>query len=926
MKAVVEQDPEDPQRLNHRLGVDLATICLKCLAKQPDRRYATAAAVADDLDRWLNHESILARPAAGFEVLDKWARRNPVKAFAASAIVVGAMVVYGLTLQSREALRIQRDAAQQLADERDIEAKRAQAAENRMRLAIEERTAQLNRVEYAEANERFAAADALKGLATLSKILRRSPDYAPARDRALLELPRLARPKPAAPPMNAKGIDAAVFSPDGSRLYVASTRSISAWDVRTGERLWNAHGHTDRINRMAVSPDGGLLASSSLDRTARVWNAATGAMAGELFNLGGRGREIGFTADGRELTATAWPPRGSAWPVPSKEPSGAPIVIASRKGFRITTLLFSPSGDYWFAADSNHEFTLTDRRGNSLIKSSSKGFLGDSRVWFSRSERVAAICGTPRAIEVWSISDAKRVHRLVYPSVIADVVWSLDDQFLHVGLDDGTVQTLNLEDSEPVGRILRHSTHIIRLDLSHDGRRLLALTENQRVTVWTLAGGNRTLQLPDNLPVKFAMFSPVEGLLATIEPDGAARCWRLSDPDTGESTLRLERPIQAVEFSPGSRTVAVGTTDNGVSVFRVADGVHVGVNDAVGRNPFDIRAANEKPIFAAGGKGKRLLFLDAASGKTVTGPISGFGWLDKVRFSADDRFVAVLHYAKSLHLIDTQTGKRPWNAIKHPTYTPDADFTEDGRIVVTACIDGRLRFFNVADGKPARKPIKLPNGIEDLEFSPDDTRLLAAQTAGGAMIVDWRTGEPEHRLPQEGWITAVRYSPDGGRVFTASRSGIVRIWNTKTGEAAAPPLKHDGGVETIALTPSGRRLVTGSGAGDVTLWDARTGDFIGRLARHGAEVKRVRVSRDGRWAASGSQDGTVRICRLPPELPEAAAAPDWLPDYIEARVGLRLDETSTPQYLDSDLEAADLIPVDAKDAVSKAIRQRLTPQ
>src|SRR5439155_6008550 len=70
-------DPEPPRRRNPRLDGDLETICLKCLEKEPQRRYGSAEALADDLERWLGDEPILARPTNAWERTVKWTRRHP---------------------------------------------------------------------------------------------------------------------------------------------------------------------------------------------------------------------------------------------------------------------------------------------------------------------------------------------------------------------------------------------------------------------------------------------------------------------------------------------------------------------------------------------------------------------------------------------------------------------------------------------------------------------------------------------------------------------------------------------------------------------------------------------------------------------------------------------------------------------------------
>jgi len=97
IRLVLETEPRSPRLWNPKVDVDLATICLKCLEKDPERRYTSALALAEDLGRWLRHEPIQARRSGIFIRSRKWVRRNPaaailVPSLAALAAVVGVMV------------------------------------------------------------------------------------------------------------------------------------------------------------------------------------------------------------------------------------------------------------------------------------------------------------------------------------------------------------------------------------------------------------------------------------------------------------------------------------------------------------------------------------------------------------------------------------------------------------------------------------------------------------------------------------------------------------------------------------------------------------------------------------------------------------------------------------------------------------------
>src|SRR6266550_4892747 len=87
IKLLLDSEPRQPRLLNPKIDRDLSTICLKCLEKDPKRRYPSALALAEDLERWLKHEPILARHTGILTRGKKWVRRNPTSALLAASLV-----------------------------------------------------------------------------------------------------------------------------------------------------------------------------------------------------------------------------------------------------------------------------------------------------------------------------------------------------------------------------------------------------------------------------------------------------------------------------------------------------------------------------------------------------------------------------------------------------------------------------------------------------------------------------------------------------------------------------------------------------------------------------------------------------------------------------------------------------------------------
>src|SRR5262249_23131501 len=91
IKLLLDTEPRQPRLLNPRVDRDLSTICLKCLEKDPKRRYSSALALAEDLERWLKHEPVAARRVCQLDRVRKWVQRNPSIAVMAAMLVALAM-------------------------------------------------------------------------------------------------------------------------------------------------------------------------------------------------------------------------------------------------------------------------------------------------------------------------------------------------------------------------------------------------------------------------------------------------------------------------------------------------------------------------------------------------------------------------------------------------------------------------------------------------------------------------------------------------------------------------------------------------------------------------------------------------------------------------------------------------------------------
>jgi tetratricopeptide (TPR) repeat protein len=132
---VLERDPEAPSELCEEVDDDLDTICLKCLQKEPGNRYSSAAALADDLQRYFNGETIQARPVGRVERFARWCQRQPVVAGLSAAVIVSVVVGLTLVLVHWQRAEEERDRAE---NEKLIAKEERETAEKQRKRATEE--------------------------------------------------------------------------------------------------------------------------------------------------------------------------------------------------------------------------------------------------------------------------------------------------------------------------------------------------------------------------------------------------------------------------------------------------------------------------------------------------------------------------------------------------------------------------------------------------------------------------------------------------------------------------------------------------------------------------------------------------------------------------------------------------------------------
>jgi tRNA A-37 threonylcarbamoyl transferase component Bud32 len=285
LHQVLHDDPRPPRRLNDAIARDLETICLKAMAKEPGRRYATAGALTADLHRFLEREPIEARPVGRLERGWRWCCRNPALAAALASVLL--VFAAGATVSTVFAIR-ESDARGKAESERTEAVKHKGIAEGKEQEALHEKGIAEGKEKEAVAakteaentarrlaNTTFAYADSECDVGRVGSA-REVLDRIPARLRGWQYglLRRRFEGSFCSLYGHSGWVHGVAFSPDGKRLASGSDdQTIKIWDLGHPEaQPRTPRGHTGLIAGVAFSPDGQRLASGSHDHTVKVWD------------------------------------------------------------------------------------------------------------------------------------------------------------------------------------------------------------------------------------------------------------------------------------------------------------------------------------------------------------------------------------------------------------------------------------------------------------------------------------------------------------------------------------------------------------------------------------------------------------------------------------------------------------------------------
>ena len=766
LRQLIVSEPLTPRHVRRDVPHDLEAITLKCLAKRPSDRYATAHELVVDLKRFLAGQPTAARPLRAWERSWKWARRRPALAALATACVAGVLGMLGVATVYNARLQ----SALGLAD----------SYNGRLKTALNDAE------ELLYSADMKLAFDAWHG------------------DNASVLSERLERYQPA------------VDQPD---LRTFPWHFLSR--QLDGDQS-DIYSHAGTVYAVAWSPRGDLIATGSADGEIRLWDVAAKKIRRTLNDHRTDVNDLAFSPDGRLLVSCGDDLALRIWDVDTNEP---PRVLRTVTFSDLNGLAFSPDGHWLAAGGADQKARIWDTSSWKLVRILTAGDSAVNRVAFSADSRRLVISQSSGLGTIFDIESSEALVTL-NPNEnpqrrMGPVAFSHDGRLLAtVSIEAQFVHFWDPESGELLKSFHCEAGWIHAMEFSPDDRQLLTGHQDGALRIWdseTLDNLHVLLGHTDDL--RDIAVSPRGDFVISGSKDCLAKLWDLAAIDRRHSSLTFSSFVSAVAFHPKRNLFAF---DEQFGPVRLVDAESRAVqfeSDVSREDFFGTLAFSSSGEYLAYpiGHGQSVEVVDVAARKPVSHLVSTHGNFSTLAFLPDSNTIATGDDQSVFTLWDARSATKLGECnTAQGTIQAIAFFSKGQRAVVAANEEIRLW------GMPTWERGALLDGaskkVDELAVSPDESLLAGASSSGEVFLWDLTSCKLRTLLVgHRGWCRSVSFSPDGKILASAGEDGTVRLWDVRTLQEVGLILDDKprfGHLQSVTFSPDGLSLLAGGKRSD----------------------------------------------------------------------------------------------------------------
>ncbi|WP_166826103.1 protein kinase domain-containing protein [Thalassoroseus pseudoceratinae] len=780
LRSVLDDPPTPPKRLAPSVPRDLQAICLKCLEKRPQDRYASASELRDDLVRYCNGEVVTANATSPIVSAWRWAKRRPSWAALLLTVILALSAgVLGLSLHVRQLAKVNTSlkvVTGELADAlKEASVARAQAEDSEQ--SARQFALQSQRMSYSSDMQLAARSWRDGEIRQVRSVLDRHISQGTQPDLRGLEWNYLdyaiSLPSDLVMQLSAS-IYWITWSPNEEQVAICGSdgivRIINAETFQVEQIFETQQGE---LNCVVYSPDGQFLASSGDDGTVKVYDLQDGSIK-TLQAHDGLAFGLVFTPDGESLFSCGTDSRIVRWNTKTWKSSH------TFKGHvaRVEAIAVSPNGRWLASSSYDHRVGIWDLETNEnveLLRPIPAHHIFS--VAFSSDSRFLAIGSRSGNFEIRDTTRWERLIRMPTADPVQRVQFLPDGSKLVTADSVGVLRLWEMGTDADTGApnlsLLRawwsESDRIYATALGKQGQTLWTGSEDGKLRVWDLSSSplHQNTNTPGIDVDYVSMIGPDEALISSRQ---SLYRWKPSRPNEYQTVVEGRGPWLKIAVSRNRKHYAVGNSQGELYIWRDGqESPHVRPSE---KWPFGFPRAFSQD-------GKRLVFTECPT------------TLDTGR----------------MHLLDTGTDESIWSC-ENVGPGNGVCFSPNGQYLIYS-VGHRV----YARDLETEENIALANvhtqTVRWIDFSPDDIHFATASEDGTCCLWNSKDFHRVHRFSTHAHaIRGGQFGPDGRTLSTIDALGILKMYQVESGqELLELDIQHRNGGGLIS-TNNGQALLT----------------------------------------------------------------------------------------------------------------------
>ncbi|GIV17402.1 MAG: hypothetical protein KatS3mg022_2837 [Armatimonadota bacterium] len=581
----------------------------------------------------------------------------------------------------------------------------------------------------------------------------------------------------------------AYSSSQGVLAVPASQGTISLYRVQDRVLMSVIPAHDNRVNAVAFSPDGNLLASGSDDKTVKVWQ----------ISQSGRAYSLRYTLQGH----TSW----------------------------INAVAFSPDGSLLASASRDGTIRLWDTRDGTLVRTITGHSGSVTCIAFSPDGQLIASGSEDRTVGIWQTSDGSAVRTLEgHDHAVRAVAFSPDGSRVASGSDDRTVCIWDANSGTLISTLSGlsgHSAPVTSVTFVTDGlgeSYVVSGSEDTVLKVWRVSDGSLQRTMSGHiLAVRSVLLLPNGQQIASGSDDATVRIWPWSDGAQLSLLAEHTDDITAVAVYPDDSRIASAGKDGRVILRNLSSGEESASINAHSNWIYSVAFSSNGQWLATGSRDNTARLWNATTGGSLVA-LAHPSWVYHVSFSPDNTLLATTCEDRHIRLWNTSTGGLVRD-IDANVYVYAAAFSPDNTLIAAALDNGTVGVYRVSDGQLVNTLNAHTGRAYAVAFSPMHNLFASAGQDGQVKI--WRTTDWSllgTLSGHEGPVYSIAFSVDGSFLVSGGEDNTVRYWSVPD----LVPIKvlrgHTRAVRSVALSRDG---VYAASAGDdaVALWRVREAPY-----------------------------------------------------------------------------------------------------